>query len=398
MGKRTLKDIDVKNKKVLVRCDFNVPLDDDRQITDDNRIVSSLPTIKFLLEKGASLILMSHLGRPKGKPNSEYSLLPVAKRLSELLCDKINFQDCDTVIDENVIKASKELKCGEIMLLQNTRFREEETKNSGNFAKELSSLGDLFVNDAFGTSHRAHSSNVGICGYLPSAVGLLVEKEIEIMGKALKEPKRPFTFILGGKKVSDKISVIEHLITKADNIIIGGGMAYTFLKAQGYKIGNSLVEEDKVDFALELINKAKEKNVSLYLPTDIVVAKEFKNDTEIFTVNANSIPDGFMGLDIGPNSVKLFSDVINTSKTIIWNGPLGVFEMDNFAKGTNLIAKAIADNKEATSIIGGGDSAAAIEKAKLSKFITHISTGGGASLEFLEGKILPGVDAIDNKK
>lgn len=397
MSKKTLKDIDVKNKKVLVRCDFNVPLDDSKNITDDNRITSSLPTIKFLLDNGATLILMSHLGRPKGEPKSEYSLLPVAKKLSELLCKKIDFQDCDTVVDEKVILASKKLKCGEIMLLQNTRFRKEETKNSGDFAKELSSLGDLFVNDAFGTSHRAHSSNVGICEYLPSAVGFLVEKEIKVMGNALKEPKKPFTVILGGKKVSDKISVIEHLINIADNIIIGGGMMYTFLKAQGYNVGNSLIEEDKVDYALELINKAKEKNVSLYLPTDVVVAKEFKNDTEFFTVDANNIPDDFMGLDIGLNSVKLFSEVIKSSQTIIWNGPLGVFEMDNFSKGTNLIAKAIADNKEAVSIIGGGDSAAAIEKAGLSEYITHISTGGGASLEFLEGKILPGIDAIDNK-
>lgn len=397
MNKKTLKDIDVKNKKVLVRCDFNVPLDKSGNITDDIRITSSLPTINYLLENGASLILMSHLGRPDGEPNPKYSLLPVAERLSNLLNIKVIFEDCDTVVDEKVKEDASKLLPGDVMLLQNTRFKKEETKNGDELAKKLASLADLFVNDAFGTAHRAHSSNVGVCKYLPSAVGFLVEKEIEIMGNALENPKRPLTAILGGAKVSDKIAVIENLLNIADNIIIGGGMMFTFIKAQGYNVGTSILEEDKIDLAKELIKKAKEKNVSLYLPTDTVVAKEFKNDTEFYTTDIDKIPNGFMGLDIGEKTIECFSNVINNSKTIIWNGPLGVFEMDNFAKGTNIIARSIADNKGAVSIIGGGDSAAAVEKIGLADKITHISTGGGASLEFLEGKVLPGIEAVDNK-
>lgn len=397
MNKKTLKDIDVKNKRVLVRCDFNVPLDKSGNITDDIRITSSLPTINYLLDNGASLILMSHLGRPDGEPKKEYSLLPVAERLSELLGKKVMFEDCDTVVDDKVTFDATNLMPGEVMLLQNTRYKKEETKNGDGLAHDLASLAEIFVNDAFGTAHRAHSSNVGVCKYLPSAVGFLVEKEIDVMGTALENPKRPLTAILGGAKVSDKIAVIENLLNIADNIIIGGGMMYTFLKAQGYNVGKSLLEEDKIELAKELIVKAKEKNVNLYLPTDAVVAKEFKNDTEHYTVDVNNIPDDFMGLDIGDKTIENFVNVINSSKTIIWNGPLGVFEMDNFAKGTNTIAKSIANNKEAVSIIGGGDSAAAVEKIGLADEITHISTGGGASLEFLEGKVLPGIEAVDNK-
>lgn len=397
MNKKSLKDINVKGKKVLVRCDFNVPLDEKNNITDDIRITSSLPTINYLLDNGAALILMSHLGRPNGEANPKYSLLPVAKRLSELLGKKVIFEDCDTVIDENVKKSASALNTGDVMLLQNTRFRKEETKNGEDFAKDLASLGEMFVNDAFGTSHRAHSSNVGVCNYLPSAVGFLVEKEIEVMGNALENPKRPLTAILGGSKVSDKIAVIENLLNIADNILIGGGMAYTFLKSKGYTIGTSLLEEDRIELAKELIEKANNKKIALLLPVDTVVAKEFKNDTEFYMADADKMPDDFMGLDIGDKTIEAFSKVIKESKTIIWNGPLGVFEMDNFAKGTNSIARCIAENKEAVSIIGGGDSAAAVEKIGLGDQISHISTGGGASLEFLEGKILPGIEAVDNK-
>ena len=397
MNKKTLKDIDVNNKRVLVRCDFNVPLDKDGNITDDNRIISSLPTINYLLENGASLILMSHLGRPDGEANPKYSLKVVSERLSKLLNKNIIFEDCDAVVDNKVKEAADNLKKGEVMLLQNTRYRKEETKNGDELAKELSSLADIYVNDAFGTAHRAHSSNVGVCKYLPSAVGFLIEKELEVMGGALENPERPFTAILGGAKVSDKIAVIENLINIADNIIIGGGMMYTFLKAREYNVGTSLLEEDKIELAKELIEKAKLKNINLLLPVDTVVAKEFNNDSEFFTVDADNMPEGYMGLDIGEKTIEEFKKVIDESKTIIWNGPLGVFEMTNFAKGTNSIAEFIAKNKKAVSIIGGGDSAAAVEKIGLADEITHISTGGGASLEFLEGKILPGIDAVNNK-
>lgn len=397
MNKKTLKDLDVKGKKVLVRCDFNVPLDENKNITDDNRITSSLPTINYLLENSSAVILMSHLGRPKGEANSKYSLLPVAKRLSELLNKKVIFENCDTVVDDKVRESASKLKAGDVMLLQNTRFRKEEEKNGEEFARDLASLGDLYVNDAFGTAHRAHASNAGVCKHLPSAVGVLIEKEIEVMGTALENPKRPLTAILGGAKVSDKIAVIENLLNIADNILIGGGMAYTFHKSLGYSIGTSLLETEKVELAKELIEKAKMKNVNLLLPIDTVIAKEFKNDTEFLTVDSDKIPDGYMGLDIGEKTIEAFKNVLKESKTIIWNGPLGVFEMDNFAKGTNSIAQSIAENKDAISIIGGGDSAAAVEKAGLANEITHISTGGGASLEFLEGKVLPGIDAVDNK-
>ena len=393
LKKKTLKDIDIKNKKVLVRVDYNVPINANGKITDDIRIRSSIPTIDYLLENNAAIILMSHLGRPKGEPKKEFSLEPVAKRLSELLNKDVIFSDDEKVVSDKVRKQASELKSGQIMLLQNTRYRKEEEKNGDDFAKELASLAEVYINDAFGTSHRAHASNVGVSKYLPSALGFLVEKEVSIMGKALDDPERPFVAILGGAKVSDKIGVIENLIKKVDAIIIGGGMAFTFLKAKGYEVGTSLLEEDKVELAKELMIKAKTGGVALVLPIDIVVGKEFKNDTEFKTVHADRIPSDMMGLDIGEESISLFSDVIKEAKTIIWNGPMGVFEMDNFNKGTYAIANAMVDSG-AITIVGGGDSASAVEKAGLADKITHVSTGGGASLELLEGKVLPGIDAI----
>ncbi|HEY4543255.1 MAG TPA: phosphoglycerate kinase [Tissierellaceae bacterium] len=396
MDKKCVNDINVKNKKVLVRCDFNVPMDENQNITDDNRIVGSLPTIEYLIENGAKVILMSHLGRPKGEAKKEFSLAPVAKRLSELLGKEVIFAQDDNVVSDKVIEIVDNMKDSEVVLLENTRFRKEETKNGENFSKELASLADIFVNDAFGTSHRAHSSNVGVSSLIPSTVGFLVEKEINIMGKALENPERPFVAILGGAKVSDKIGVIENLLDKVDSILIGGGMAYTFLKAQGYEIGTSLLEEDKIDLAKDLLEKAKEKNVEIVLPIDTVVAKEFKNDTEFEEVGIDSIPADMMGLDIGEKTIKLFEDKIKNAKTVIWNGPSGVFEMENFSKGTYAIAKALSES-DAITIVGGGDSASAVEKAGYKDKITHVSTGGGASLELLEGKVLPGIDIIANK-
>ena len=371
-------------------------MDDDRNITDDRRIKGSLPTIEYLIENGAKVILMSHLGRPKGEANLKFSLAPVAKRLSELLGKEIVFAQDDRVVSDDVKKIVSNMKDRDVVLLENTRFRKEEEKNEESFAKELASLGDMYVNDAFGTSHRAHTSNVGLSSQLPSAVGFLVEKEIRIMGKALENPERPFVAILGGAKVSDKIGVIENLLNKVDAILIGGGMAYTFLKAQGYEIGNSILEEDKIDLANELLKKAEEKKVKLLLPVDIVVAKEFKNDTEFKTVKADSIPADMMGLDSGEETIKLFGNEIKNAKTVVWNGPMGVFEMENFKKGTNAIAKAMAET-DGVTIVGGGDSASAVEKAGYGEKMTHISTGGGASLEFLEGKTLPGIAAISDK-
>lgn len=396
LNKKSLKDLNFVGKHVLVRCDFNVPMDDNGSITDDIRIASSLPTINYLIENGAKVILMSHLGRPKGEANNKYSLKPVADRLKELLNREVIFAKDDNVVSEAVQEKVNAMKAGDILLLENTRFRKEEEKNGEEFAKSLASLADIFVNDAFGTSHRAHASNVGVSTYLPSALGLLVEKEMSIMGKALEEPARPFVAILGGAKVSDKIGVIENLISKVDSILVGGGMAYTFLKAQGYDIGRSLLEEDKMDLARGLIDQAKEKNVKLILPVDIVVAKEFKNDTEFETVSIDSIPSDMMGLDIGSKTIELFSNEIKNAEIVIWNGPAGVFEMENFAKGTDAIAKAMAESK-AITIVGGGDSASAVEKAGYADKMTHISTGGGASLELLEGKILPGIAAISEK-
>lgn len=394
--KKTLKDMDVEGKKVLVRCDFNVPMDADGEITDDSRIKSSVPTIKYLLERDAKVILMSHLGRPKGEANEKFTLKAVSVRLGELLDKEVKFLQDDKVVSEEVKRDIEEMGKGDIVLLENTRFRKEETKNGEDFSKELAGLGDVFINDAFGTSHRAHSSNVGVSSLLPSALGFLVEKEVEIMGKAIDDPKRPFLAILGGAKVSDKIGVIDNLLEKVDSIIIGGGMAYTFFKAKGLEVGTSLLEEDKVDLAKDLLEKAKKKKVDLILPLDIVVAKEFKNDTEFKTVDFDKMPEDMMGLDIGEKTIKLFTDKIKEAKTIIWNGPVGVFEMENFQKGTYAIAKALSES-DATTIIGGGDSASAVEKAGYSEKMSHVSTGGGASLELLEGKDLPGIKAISDK-
>lgn len=398
MNKNVITDLDVNSKRVIVRVDFNVPMSKSEvgKITDNARILAALPTINYLIENKAKVILLSHLGRPKGEAKKEFSLEPVAKELSRLLNKEVKFLQSDLVVDDNVKNKVFNLQDGEVALLENTRFRPEETKNIDNFSKELSSLGDIYINDAFGTSHRAHCSNVGLCKFLPSAVGFLVEKEISIMGKALSNPERPFVAILGGAKVSDKITVIENLIEKVDSIIIGGGMAFTFLKSLGYSVGKSLLEEDKIDLAKDLYEKAKSKNVNMLLPVDVVVSKEFSNDSDFKTVTIDSIEEDYMGLDIGYKTVELFSDEIKKAKTVVWNGPMGVFEMPNFAKGTFEIAKAIAEN-DSISIIGGGDSASAAEKSGFKDKITHISTGGGASLEFLEGKILPGIDAIDNK-
>ena len=398
MNKNVITDLDVTSKRVIVRVDFNVPMSKSEvgKITDNARILAALPTINYLIKNKAKVILLSHLGRPKGEAKKEFSLEPVAKELSRLLNKEVKFLQSDLVVDDNVKNKVFNLQDGEVALLENTRFRPEETKNIDNFSKELSSLGDIYINDAFGTSHRAHCSNVGLCKFLPSAVGFLVEKEISIMGKALSNPERPFVAILGGAKVSDKITVIENLIEKVDSIIIGGGMAFTFLKSLGYSVGKSLLEEDKIDLAKDLYEKAKSKNVNMLLPVDVVVSKEFSNDSDFKTVTIDSIEEDYMGLDIGYKTVELFSDEIKKAKTVVWNGPMGVFEMPNFAKGTFEIAKAIAET-DSISIIGGGDSASAAEKSGFKDKITHISTGGGASLEFLEGKILPGVEAISNK-
>lgn len=393
MNKKTLKDFDYNNKRVLVRCDFNVPISDGK-ITDDKRIVESLPTIKYLLENNAKIILMSHLGRPKGEPKKEFSLLPVAKRLSELLGKEVKFLDDEKVVSENVKKEVMNMKPSDIVLLQNTRYRKEEEKNGEEFAKELSSLGEFYVNDAFGTSHRAHASNVGIASNLPSAVGFLVEKEIKIMQGSLENPKRPFIAILGGAKVSDKIGVIENLMSIVDGIVIVGAMANTFLRAKGFDMGKSLVEEDKINLAEELLKKAEEKNVKIVLPSDLVVAQEISDDAKIRTVSPSEINSDEMALDIGKNSIKKIEEVLKDAKTVVWNGPAGVFETEKFSNGTFEIAK-ILSKSDATTIVGGGDSAAAIEKAGLSDKITHVSTGGGASLELLEGKILPGIKAIE---
>ncbi|MGO4986829.1 phosphoglycerate kinase [Gallicola sp. Sow4_E12] len=398
LNKKGLKDIDVKGKKVLVRVDFNVPMSKENagEITDNARIEAALPTIKYLVEQDAKVILMSHLGRPKGEAKKEFSLEPVAKELSSLLGKDVQFLDSDVVVDDSVKEKVDALKDGEIVLLQNTRYRAEETKNGEDFAKELASLGNVFVNDAFGTSHRAHASNVGVSSILPSALGFLVEKEIDVMGQALENPERPFVAILGGAKVSDKIGVIENLLDKVDSILIGGGMAFTFLKAEGKEIGKSLLEEDKIELAKELIEKAKEKGVKLLLPTDVVIADKMEEDADISTVSVDDIPEDKAGFDIGPDSIKLFDEELKNAKTVVWNGPMGVFEIEKFSKGTYDIAKALSES-DAITIIGGGDSASAVEKAGYKDKVSHVSTGGGASLEFLEGKELPGVAAINDK-
>ena len=392
-NKLTVEDIEVKGKKVLVRCDFNVPLDENGNITDENRIVGALPTIQYLIDNGAKVILCSHMGKPKGEPKPELSLAPVAKRLSEKLGKEVIFAADDNVVGEHAKAAVAAMNDGDVVLLENTRYRAEETKNVDEFSKELASLADVFVNDAFGTAHRAHCSNVGVTQYLkPAAAGYLIEKEIKFLGNAVNNPVRPLVAILGGSKVSSKISVIENLLKKVDKLIIGGGMAYTFMAAQGKGTGTSLLEPDFIDYAKKMIDEAGDK---LVLPIDTVVAKEFSNDSES-KISENGIEDGWMGLDIGPKSVALFTDVLKDAKTVVWNGPMGVFEMPNFAKGTNAIAQVLAD-LDATTIIGGGDSVAAVNKAGLGSKMSHISTGGGASMEFLEGKELPGIAALTDK-
>lgn len=396
--KKTLNDMDFNGKKTLVRVDFNVPMSKTEEgvITDDSRIKAALPTIKHLIEQNAKVILMSHLGRPKGEAKKEFSLKPVADHLSSLLGQEVNFLDSDTVVDENVKKAVNNLKDGQVALLQNTRYVKGETKNDPEFAAELASLGEAFVNDAFGTCHRAHASNVGVASILPSCLGYLVQKEVEIMGQALEDPKRPFISILGGAKVSDKIGVIENLLNKVDCIMIGGGMAYTFLKAQGKEIGTSLLEEDKIDLANSLLKEAEEKNVKFLLPLDGTIADDVAAGQEVEIVSIDNIPRDKMSLDIGPKTAELYREEILKAKTVVWNGPMGVFEIEEFSKGTNAVAQAMADS-DAITIIGGGDSAAAVEQAGLKEKISHVSTGGGASLEFLEGKVLPGIDAISDK-
>jgi len=394
-NKKTVKDIDVKGKKVLLRCDFNVPQDKETgEITSDKRIVAALPTIQYLLEQGAAVIACSHLGKPKGEWKEKLTLVPVAKRLSELLGKEVVF--ARDIIGEDAKAKAAALKGGEIMLLENLRFDIREEKNGADFAKELASMAEVYVSDAFGTVHRAHASTEGVSHYLPAVSGFLVAKELEIMGKALDDPKRPFVAVLGGAKVSDKINVINNLLEKADTIIIGGGMAYTFEKAQGGEIGTSLLEADKLDYALEMIQKAKDRGVQLLLPVDTVCAKEFKADAEPVTVDAGKIPADMMGLDIGPKTVELFCDAVRKAGTIVWNGPMGVFEFPAFAVGTKAMAQALADSG-AVTIVGGGDSAAACEQLGFADKITHISTGGGASLEFLEGKELPGVACLLDK-
>ncbi len=395
MNKKTVRDIDLKDKKVLVRCDFNVPMDENRNITDNRRIVAALPTIQYLLEQNCKIVLCSHLGRPKGEFKPEFSLAPVAKELSKQLNKEIVM--AKDVIGEDACKKAKKLKNGEILLLENLRFHREETDNDPEFAKKLAEFGEVFVNDAFGTAHRAHASTEGVTKYLPAVSGFLIEKELEFLGNALENPKRPYVAILGGAKVSDKIGVIDSLLEKVDTLMIGGGMAYTFFKAQGHGVGDSLCEEDKCDLALELMNKAKEKGVKMLLPIDTKIGKEFKPDTESKTVAWTDIPDGWQGFDIGEKTIEMFRKELNGAKTVVWNGPLGLFEFEQFAVGTDAIAHKLANLNDAVTIVGGGDSAAAVEKAGLASKISHVSTGGGASLEFLEGKKLPGIEALLDK-
>jgi len=391
MNKKNVKDAEVRGKRVLVRADFNVPLDEQGQITDDTRIRASLPTIEYLVKEGARVILASHLGRPKGKANPKYSLAPVAKRLSELLGQDVQLAgDC---VGDAAMEAVSKLQDGQALLLENVRFHAEEEKNDPKFARDLSTLAELFVNDAFGTAHRAHASTEGVTHYIPAFAGLLMQKEVEFMGNALERPERPFVAIIGGAKVSDKIGVIENLLEKVDALIIGGGMANTFLKAQGFNMGKSLLEEEKVELAKQLIEKAKAKGVELELPIDVVVALAFEADAPHHTVRVSEIKEGEMALDIGQASAERFAARISTARTVIWNGPMGVFEMDAFAKGTERVAQAVA-NCSGITIVGGGDSVAAVEKMGVAEQMTHISTGGGASLEFLEGKVLPGVAAL----
>ena len=396
LNKKSVDDINVKGKRVLVRCDFNVPLIDGK-ITDENRLVAALPTIKKLIADGGKVILCSHLGKPKGEPKPELSLAPVAVRLSELLGQEVKFDADPEVVGANAKAAVEAMNEGDVVLLENTRYRAEETKNEDTFSAELASLCDVFVNDAFGTAHRAHCSNVGVTKFVDTAVvGYLMQKEIDFLGNAVEHPERPFVAILGGAKVSSKISVIERLLDKVDTLIIGGGMAYTFSKAQGGKIGTSLCEDDYLDYALNMVKKAEEKGVKLLLPVDNIIGDQFSNDANTQTVAAGEIPDGWEGMDIGPKTEEIFSAAVKDAKTVVWNGPMGCFEMPKFAHGTKAVAEALA-NTDAVTIIGGGDSAAAVNQLGYGDKMTHISTGGGASLEFLEGKELPGVAAANDK-
>ena len=400
LNKKTVDDINAKGKRVLVRCDFNVPLKNG-VITDENRIVAALPTIKKLIADGAKVILCSHMGKPKGEPKPELSLAPVAKRLSEHLGFEVTFAADDNVVGENAKAAVAEMKDGDVVLLQNTRYRAEETKNGEELSKELGSLADIFVNDAFGAVHRAHCSTVGVASYVDTAVvGYLVQKEIKYLGNAVEEPVRPFVTILGGAKVADKLSVIENLLNKADTLIIGGGMAYTFLKAKGYSVGTSLLDSEKVDYCAQMLKKAEEKGVKILLPVDCKITKDFPNpidaEIEVQTVDADKIPDDMMSLDIGEKTAELYATEVKNAKTVVWNGPMGVFENPILAKGTIAVAKALAET-DATTIIGGGDSAAAVNTLGFGDKMSHISTGGGASLEFLEGKVLPGIAAMNDK-
>ena len=395
-NKKSIEDVSVAGKKVLVRCDFNVPIRDGN-ITDENRIIGALPTIRYLIDRGAKIILCSHMGKPKGEYNEKFSLKPVAEKLSCHLGKTVAFYSEKEVVGEKSKEYIESMKEGDVILLENTRFNPEETKNGDSFSKLLASVAELYVNDAFGSAHRAHSSTVGVTKYVKDSVcGYLIEKELKFLGEAVENPERPFIAILGGAKVSDKINVIENLINKVDTLIIGGGMAYTFLKAQGHSIGNSLIEVDRVDYAKEMIEKAKEKNVEFLLPIDNIVADKFAEDAEALITEGKDIGDGYMGLDIGPKTAKLYGEKISKGNTIVWNGPMGVFEFENFAKGTIDVAKAMAESN-GTTVIGGGDSAAAVNLLGFGDKMNHISTGGGASLEFLEGKILPGIDSLNNK-
>ncbi len=393
--KKTVRDIDVAGKKCLVRCDFNVPMQDG-EITDDFRIVSALPTIKYLVENKACVILMSHMGKPEGEAKPELSLAPVAVRLTELLEQEVIFKSCPAVVCDAVKDIAAGLKPGEVMLLENTRYRKEETGSEEPFTGELAALGEIFVNDAFGTAHRDHSSTAGLARYLPTVSGFLIEKEVKFLGDAVDSPQKPFVAILGGAKVGDKIPVIENLIKKVDSIVIGGGMAYTFLKAQGYEIGKSILDEGSIALSEELLKKAAAAGVKILLPVDVVCSKEFSNDSETAVAGIRDIPADMMGLDIGPETIKLYEAAVAQAKTVVWNGPMGVFEMSNFEAGTKAVAQALADSN-AITVIGGGDSAAAVEKFGLKDKMTHVSTGGGASMEFLEGKILPGIACIEEK-
>ena len=393
--KKTVRDVELKGKRVICRCDFNVPMKEGA-ITDDTRIRAALPTIQYMLEEGASVILMSHLGRPKGKPNHDFTLEPVAKRLEELLGRPVQFAPSDTVVDDGVREKAATLRPGEVMLLENVRYRAEEEKNDPGFSKELADLADLFVNDAFGTAHRAHSSTAGIADFLPAVSGFLIEKELQFLGEAVDDPKRPFVAILGGSKVSDKIGVIENLIEKADTILIGGGMAYTFIKAAGCGIGTSLCEEDKLDLANELRAKAEAKGVKLLIPSDSKLGDKFAADCETQFADSTAMPDGWMGMDIGPKTIEAYTKAIAEAGTVVWNGPMGVFEFPAFEDGTKAVAKAMAESG-AVTVVGGGDSAAAVKQFGFEEGMTHISTGGGASLEFLEGKVLPGVACLQDK-